>query len=71
MQIIEPFGETVTQAFARVSALRDMLDGPSNTDQGLINTDPRYIAVPDGFINLVPTDIRGLTLNRTPQQVTS
>ena len=38
-------------------------------DQGLINTDPRFIAVPDGFINLIPTDIRGLTFNRSPQMV--
>ena len=27
-EIIEPFGETAQQAFARVSALRDSLDGP-------------------------------------------
>jgi len=26
--IVEPFGETVQQVFARVSALRDSLDGP-------------------------------------------
>lgn len=24
-------------------------------DQGIVNTDPRFIAVPDSFINLVPT----------------
>ena len=69
MQIVEPFNETVTQVFARMSALRDVLDGPVQDDQGLLNTDPRFIAVPDGYINLIPTDIRGLTLNRTPQQV--
>ena len=69
MQIVQPFGETVTQVFARMSALRDLLDGPVQDDQGLVNTDPRYIAVPDQYINLIPTDIRGLTLNRTPQQV--
>jgi len=70
MQIIEPFNETVVQAFARMSALRDELDGAAvQDDQGLTNTDPRYIAVPDTFINLIPTDVRGLTLNRTPQQV--
>ena len=38
-------------------------------DQGLVNTDPRTIAVPDAFINNIPTDIRGLTFSRTPQQV--
>jgi len=31
---------------ARVSAYRDSMDGPSFDDQGLINTDPRTIAVP-------------------------
>ncbi len=24
-------------------------------DQGIVNTDPRFIAVPDSFINLIPT----------------
>jgi hypothetical protein len=68
--IIQPFGETVTQAFARVSALRDELDGTgTQIDQGLVNTDPRFIAVPAGYINLIPTDVRGLTLNRSPQQI--
>lgn len=68
--IVAPFNETVTQVFARLSALRDELDGPAvQDDQGLLNTDPRFIAVPDGYINLIPTDIRGLTLNRTPQQI--
>jgi hypothetical protein len=69
-QIVAPFNETVTQAFARMSALRDELDGTGQqTDQGLTNTDPRSIAVPASYINLIPTDVRGLTLNRTPQQV--
>ena len=27
------------------------------------------IAVPDTFINNIPTDIRGLTFSRTPQQL--
>lgn len=27
-KIIEPFGETAQQVFARISALRDSLDGP-------------------------------------------
>lgn len=70
LQIVQPFGETVLQVFARMSALRDQLDGAtSQIDQGLVNTDPRFIAVPTGYVNLIPTDIRGLTLNRTPQQV--
>lgn len=38
-------------------------------DQGLQNTDPRYIAVPADYINIIPTDVRGLTFSRTPQQV--
>lgn len=38
-------------------------------DQGLVNTDPRYIAVPLYYPNMVPTDVRGLTFSRTPQQV--
>ena len=38
-------------------------------DQGLYNTDPRYIAVPDLYVNLIPTDIRGLSFSRTPQMV--
>lgn len=57
--------------FARVSAFRDFFDGPQFDDQGIVNTDPRNIAVPDGFINLIPTDIRGLTFSRTPQMVRS
>jgi hypothetical protein len=39
------------------------------TDQGLLNGNPNFIAVPTKNINLVPTDIRGLTFSRTPQQV--
>ena len=33
------------QVFARISALRDAYDGPQFDDQGLVNTDPRTIAV--------------------------
>jgi len=52
-----------------MSALRDELDGTGQQiDQGLTNADPRYIAVPASYINLIPTDVRGLTLNRSPQQ---
>jgi hypothetical protein len=39
------------------------------TDQGLYNFNPNFIRVPTGNINLVPTDLRGLTFSRTPQQV--
>ena len=39
--IIEPFGETAQQVFARISAARDLLDGPPQVDQGIVNTDPR------------------------------
>ena len=34
-----------------------------------MNTDPRTIAVPNGWVNIIPTDVRGLTFSRTPQQV--
>ena len=36
-------------------------------DQGIVNTDARTIAVPDSYINMIPTDVRGLTFSRTPQ----
>ena len=38
---IAPFGETAQQVFARISAARDLLDGPPQVDQGIVNTDPR------------------------------
>ena len=126
---VSPFNETVQQVFARISALRDSLDGPQvisqpfsrhtglpnafqqtsrgwggslhpslwaklceikeawwhqsmppcwglsftsvlqMDDQGLVNTDPRNIAVPNTWVNLIPTDVRGLTFSRTPQMV--
>ena len=40
-------------------------------DQGLVNTDPRYIAVPNAWVNLIPTDLRGLTYSRTPEMVSA
>ena len=46
-------------------------------DQGLLNTDPRSIAIainqnnPGQYINLFPTDVQGLSFSRTPQQVGS
>jgi hypothetical protein len=67
-EIIEPFGETAIQVFARVSALRDRLDGPQVDDQGLVNTDKRNIAVPDKWVNMIPTEVHGLTFAATPQQ---
>ncbi len=69
--MVDPFGETVQQVFARISAVRDALDGPQLDDQGLFNTDPRAQAVPEGYVNFVPTDIQGITFGRTPQQVPS
>jgi hypothetical protein len=68
-EIIQPFGETAQQVFARISVVRDTLDGPQVDDQGLVNTDPRNIAVPDGYVNIIPTDVLGLTYSYTPQQV--
>lgn len=38
-------------------------------DQGIVNSDSRMIAVPHDYANFIPTDIRGLTFARTPQQV--
>ena len=38
-------------------------------DQGLLNTDPRTIAVPESYINNIPTDIRGVSFSRTPAMV--
>jgi len=68
-EIIHPFNETAQQVFARVSAARDKLDGAPKDDQGLIQTDPRFIAVPSQLVNMVPTDVLGLTFSMTPQQV--
>lgn len=67
--IVQPFNETAQQVFARISAYRDMMDGAQFDDQGIVNTDDRFIAVPDTFVNLIPTDIRGLTFSRTPQML--
>ncbi|KAK9849793.1 hypothetical protein WJX84_005203, partial [Apatococcus fuscideae] len=67
---VYPTNETVAQVFARLSAFRDAYDGPQIDDQGLLNTDPRTIALGEAnYINLFPTDIRGLTFSRTPQQL--
>ena len=33
---VAPFNETVQQVFARISALRDALDGPQTDDQGML-----------------------------------
>jgi len=80
-EIVEPFGETAQQVFARVSAYRDSMDGPMVRlsfltprsepqhaageasdgvcaqihDQGIVNTDPRFIAVPLFGVNIIPT----------------
>jgi len=40
---------------------------PQFDDQGLVNTDARTIAVPDSYVNIIPTDVRGITFSRTPQ----
>ncbi|KAK9862594.1 hypothetical protein WJX84_000232 [Apatococcus fuscideae] len=72
---VYPTNETVAQVFARLSAYRDSMDGPQFDDQGLLNTDPRSIAIainqpnPGQYINLFPTDVHGITFSRTPQQV--
>ena len=56
--IVEPFGETAQVVFAKISAYRDMMDGASIHDQGIVNTDPRFIYVPFAGVNLIPTDVR-------------
>ncbi|KAK9839115.1 hypothetical protein WJX74_009810 [Apatococcus lobatus] len=72
---VYPTNETVAQVFARLSALRDALDGPQFDDQGLLNTDPRFIAIAvnqtntSQYINNIPTDVQGLTFSRTPQMI--
>jgi hypothetical protein len=68
-ETVEPFGVSLHDMVQAISNLRDDLDGPQDDDQGLTNTDTNTIAVPTDFINLVPTDIRGLCFSRTPQQV--
>ena len=45
----------------------DILPALQFDDQGLVNTDPRTIAVPSNAVNMVPTDVHGLTFARTPQ----
>ena len=52
-----------------LATLPDICAGLQSDDQGLVNTDPRTIAVPDTFINNIPTDVRGLSFSRTPQQL--
>ena len=64
-----PTNETVAQVFSRISAWRDSMDGPQFDDQGLLNTDPRTIAVPESYVNNIPTDIRGVSFSRTPAMV--
>ncbi|KAK9838781.1 hypothetical protein WJX74_003291 [Apatococcus lobatus] len=65
-EIVPPTNETVAQVFARLSAYRDAMDGPQIDDQGLLNKDPRFIAIPGSYVNNIPTDIRGLSFSRTP-----
>ena len=45
------------------------LAGLQFDDQGLVNTDPRTIAVPLNSVNMIPTDINGLSFARTPAMV--
>lgn len=68
-ETVEPFGVSVEVMVQAISDLRDNLDGPLESDQGITNNNTNLIAVPTDSINLAPTDIRGLTFSRTPQQV--
>ncbi|KAK9862603.1 hypothetical protein WJX84_007504, partial [Apatococcus fuscideae] len=73
--IVYPTNETVAQVFARLSAYRDLYDGPQVDDQGLLNTDPRNIAIVSSnpnvtqYINNFPTDVQGLSFSRTPAMI--
>lgn len=66
---MEGAGINVEIAVQQMTAKRDSLDGSLSIKQGLTNTNPDFIVVPDQNINLIPTDSRGLTFARTPQQV--
>ncbi|KAK9865756.1 hypothetical protein WJX84_001274 [Apatococcus fuscideae] len=72
---VYPTNETVAQVFARLSAYRDAMDGPQFDDQGLLNYDPRFVAITVNdtnagqYINNFPTDVQGLTFSRTPQMI--
>jgi hypothetical protein len=68
-ETVPEYGLTVADIVMAISNYRDDLDGPAEVDQPLYNGNPNFIAVPTRNINLVPTDIRGLTFSRTPQQV--
>ncbi|KAF6253913.1 ferritin-like domain-containing protein [Scenedesmus sp. NREL 46B-D3] len=68
-ETVPEYNMTVQEIVLAISNYRDELDGPPETDQALLNGNPNFIAVPTRNINLVPTDIRGLTFSRTPQQV--
>jgi hypothetical protein len=45
---------------SRIARARDMIDGPTVTDQGLSN---------QGKVNIVPADMSGVAFSRTPRQV--
>lgn len=68
-ETVPEYNMTVQEIVLAISNYRDELDGAPETDQALLNGNPNFIAVPSRNINLVPTDIRGLTFSRTPQQV--
>eukprot|EP00878_Enallax_costatus_P000877 GHUV01001004.1.p1 GENE.GHUV01001004.1~~GHUV01001004.1.p1 ORF type:complete len:475 (+),score=107.17 GHUV01001004.1:451-1875(+) len=68
-ETVPEYGMTVHEIVMGISNYRDEMDGAPETDQPLMNSNPNFIAVPTRNINLAPTDIRGLTFSRTPQQV--
>ena len=45
---------------SRIARARDMVDGPTPTDQGLVF---------QGKVNIVPTDLNSVAFSRTPRQV--
>ncbi len=61
-------GLTVAQVVQAISDLRDAVDGPSDTDQGIVPAgNPSYLRA--SASNLVPTDANGIAFSRTPRQV--
>lgn len=69
LMLFQPFAlslftmsDTLAARFAHEALLLLQFD-----DQGIVNTDARTIAVPDSYVNIIPTDVRGITFSRTPQ----
>ena len=66
-------GITVAEAAQRISDLRDQLEGPTDTDKGIVGdgaADPDGVDTgEDDVSNIVPADANGIAFSRTPRQV--